>query len=156
MKKLVFALMLCIASLGYAQVQELSSKYDNIGSFDHGIAIVKTRGKYGAINTEGKEVIKPEWDKLSGFGADGIGYAHKNGLVGLITREGKVIVEPIYERIGGFHYGKAVMVKNKLKGIITLQGKVLVEAQYENIKIEEGGVIRAKKNGQESLLKINE
>lgn len=153
MKNILFVACLFVASFSFAQVKEISSKYDKIGKFNHGIAIVELKGKMGAIDTDGKEVIKPEWDNLAGFGKDGVAYAHRDGMVGLIDSKGTLLAEPVYQRIGHFKYGKAVMVRSKRQGIISLQGKVIVEPVYDELKIEEGGVIRAKKDGQETLLK---
>ena len=152
--KHIFILLLTIFSIKVsAQTTEISGKYDNIGKFHNGIAFVRLNGKVGAINSNGKEVIKPEYDKLSGFGYDGIGFAHKDGLVGLITKEGKVLVKPTYQRISNFKYGKATVTKNNLVGIIDINGKVLIEPKYQKLRIDKGGLIRATENGTEVLLK---
>lgn len=153
MKKIVVTVALFFAFTANAQT-EISAKYDNIGRFHYGVAIVELGNKKGLINTEGKELIKPEWENLSGFGADGIGYARKNGLVGLIKTDGTVLVEPAYSRIGDFKNGRAVVVKNDLKGIIDITGKILIEPKYQHISIDEEGVVRAKVGGKEVLLKI--
>jgi hypothetical protein len=138
-----------------AQQTEVSKKYDNIGKFYNGIAIVRLNGKVGAINSNGKEVIKPEWDKLTGFGQDGIGFAHKDGLVGLITKDGKLILKPNYDRISTFRYGRATITKNNLVGIVDITGKILIEPKYQKLRIDKGGLIRATENGTEVLLKTD-
>lgn len=132
---------------------EISARYDHIGSFRNGYAVVELNGKKGMINAEGKETIKPEWDNLTGFGSDGVGYARRDYLVGLITREGKILAEPVYTRIGNFKDGRAVITKNYLKGIIDISGKVIIEPKYQKLDVEEGGLIRATINGKEVLLK---
>ena len=152
-RKFVLYLFIILGLQVNAQQTEVSGKYDNIGKFYNGIAFVRLNGKVGAINGSGKEVIKPEWDKLTGFGSDGIGFAHKDGLVGLITKDGKVLAKPIYDRIGGFHYGRAIISKNGLVGVIDTHGKVLIEPKYQKLKIEKGGLVRATENGTEVLLK---
>lgn len=152
MKKVIALLFLGIALQSNSQT-EVSGKYDEIGKFTYGVAIVKLHGLVGLINSEGKEVIKPEWERLTGFGKDGVGYAHKRGLVGLIDKTGKLLAEPIYQRIGHFKYGKAVMEKDGKHGIINLAGKVIIEPKYDALKIEDGGIIRATENGKEVLLK---
>ncbi len=154
MKKIIPALFVFIALNSVAQT-EISGKYDHIGRFENGVAIVKLYGKFGAINSEGKEIIKPEYDKISMFGADGIAVVHKIGLIGLINSQGKVIAEPVYEHIGMFHGGKAVVRKNFKEGVIDNNGKLLVEPKYEKLKLEENGLVRATQNGQQSLLKLD-
>ncbi len=153
MKQVVLILVILTNLKLAAKQTEISGKYDNIGKFYNGMAFVRLNGKVGAINSNGKEVIKPEWDKLSGFGSDGIGFAHKDGLVGLITKDGKVLLKPVYERISNFKYGKATIYKNSLVGIVDISGKVLIEPKYQKIRIDKGGLIRATENGTEVLLK---
>lgn len=153
MKKSLVALLLVAAFYSNAQV-EISAKYDNIGKFHNGVAIVELRGKRGAINMEGKELIKPEWDNLTGFGEDGIGFARRNGLVGLIKTDGTIIVEPAYHRISDFKNGRAIVTKGIFKGVIDSTGKILIEPKYEHLNFEDNGLVRAKVGGKEVLLKI--
>ena len=37
---------------------------DSIGSFEHGLAIIKSRGKLGIINTSGNTILQPEFKQL--------------------------------------------------------------------------------------------
>lgn len=76
MKKLFVSVSLFFACGLNAQT-EISLKYDHIRRFHNGVAVVELGNKRGLINTEGKELIKPEWETLSGFGSDGIGYCRK-------------------------------------------------------------------------------
>jgi hypothetical protein len=152
--KTILLVFFAFASLTLnAQQTVVSAKYDNIGKFYNGIAIVRLNGKVGAINSDGKEVIKPEWDKLSGFGSDGIAFAHKDGLVGLISKNGKVLLKPNYQRISNFKYGKATITKDNMIGLVDITGKILIEPKYQKLVIEKGGLIRATENGTEVLLK---
>ncbi len=153
MKKILFFLFAFASLVVGAQQTVISAKYDNIGKFYNGIAIVRLNGKVGAINSDGKEVIKPEWDKLSGFGSDGIAFAHKDGLVGLISKTGKVLLKPNYQRISNFKYGKATITKDNMIGLVDINGKILIEPKYQKLVIEKGGLIRATENGTEVLLK---
>lgn len=153
MKKLLFAALLALTVNANAQV-EISAKYDHIGRFNNGFAVVELNGKRGVINSDGKEIIKPEWDNLTGFGKDGIGFARKNGLVGLIKTDGTVILEPLYQRIGDFKNGRAIITKGVYKGVIDSTGKVLIEPKYERMNFEDNGIVRATVGGKEVLLKI--
>jgi hypothetical protein len=153
MKKILFSCIVAFTINAHSQT-EISSKYDHIGKFNNGIAVVELNGKRGLINSEGKELIKPEWDNLTGFGADGIGFARKNGLVGLIKNDGTLLVEPIYERINDFKDGKAIVTKGFFKGMIDFNGKILIEPKYERLTFEENGLVRATVGGKEVLLKI--
>ena len=153
MKKFFVYLFIAFALNSVSQT-EISARYDHIGSFHKGYAVVELNGKKGMINAQGKETIKPEWDNLTGFGDDGVGYARKDFLVGLINREGVVLAEPVYTHISGFTNGRAVVTKNFMKGIIDISGKIIVEPKYQKLKVEEGGIIRATIDGKEVLLKV--
>jgi hypothetical protein len=154
MKKIIFFLSL-LMSLQVAAQKEVSAQYDHIGKFCYGIAIVELNGKRGAIDSLGKEVIKPEWESLTGFGKDGIGYARKNGKVGLIKSDGTLLLEPKYERIGGFKNGRAIISQGPFKGLVDFSGKIIIEPKYEHLKFEESGLVRARAGGKEVLLKVD-
>lgn len=154
MKQIIFILCALIGFNASAQ-KEVSAQYNNIGHFFYGIAIVELNGKKGAIDTTGKEVIKPEWDNLTGFGKDGIGYARKNGKVGLIKTDGTLLLEPKYERISGFRNGRAIISQGIFKGVIDFSGKIIIEPKYEHLKFEDNGLVRARVGGKEVLLKID-
>ncbi|MCI3924751.1 WG repeat-containing protein [Paenibacillus sp. TRM 82003] len=55
-------------------VADLGSKYDDVKDFDEGLAYVEKGGKFGFINSTGKEVIKPIYDDAKGS---------SNGLIGV-------------------------------------------------------------------------
>lgn len=154
MKKIIFVLCALIGFRASAQ-KEVSAQYDHIGHFYYGIAIVELNGKKGAIDSTGKEVIKPEWENLTGFGKDGIGFARKNGKVGLIKTDGTLLLEPKYERISGFKNGRAIINQGIFKGVIDFSGKIVVEPKYEHLKFEDNGLVRARQGGKEVLLKID-
>ncbi|MBC7695063.1 MAG: WG repeat-containing protein [Burkholderiales bacterium] len=151
-------LLFSILSFGtlMAQSVEISGKYDKIGKFEKGVAIVRQKDKVGVINSEGKEIIKPEYDKITAFGNDGIAYSHKKNLVGLINREGRVIADNQYDYIGHFKGGNAIVKKNGLSGVINKEGKIIVDMKYDKLSCEEGGVIRATNaDGTMTLIKPN-
>ena len=156
MKKIFSILTILICQLLAAQSTEVSGKYDKIGKFIKGIAIVHKNGLVGAINNEGKEIIKPEYERISGFGDDGISYTYKTGLVGLINKEGKVIINNEYDYIGHFKDGYATIRKKGLTGIVDKSGKIVVDIKYERLSCEPGGVFKATNpDGTEVLVKKN-
>lgn len=156
MKNLLIIIMIFATQIINAQSTEISAKYDKIGKFEKGVAIVRKNDMVGVINSDGKEIIKPEYDKISGFGNDGIAYTHKKGLVGLISREGKVIVDNVYDYIGHFKSGNAIVKNKGLSGVINKEGKIIVDIKYNKLSCEEGGVIRATNaDGTMTLIKAN-
>jgi hypothetical protein len=156
MKNFLYPLLMLLVLTGHAQT-EASSQYDKIGSFNQGVAFVWKGGKMGLISQQGmKEIIKPEYDRISNFGRDAIAYTTKNGLVGLIDMQGHVIVGNIYGSISPFHGFYAITRKNGLAGMINKKGKVVVENKYEKIDIDRHGMVRAVINGKEVILEVKD
>jgi hypothetical protein len=156
MKKISLVIFVLVTQFVIAQSSEISNKYDKIGKFTKGVAFVYKNGYVGVINTEGKEIIKPEYDKITAFGNDALAYSHKKGLVGLINKDGKIIVDNIYDQIGHFKGGNAVVRKNGLCGVINKEGKIIVDIKYDKLSCEERGVIRATNaDGTMTLIKAN-
>ncbi len=157
MKKIILILtsIVFINSIN-AQSSEISSKYDKISKFNNGRAFVYKSDKVGLIDKDGKEIIKPEYERISPFGKDGIAYTYKKNKVGLINTEGKVIVDNIYDYIGHFVSGNATVRIKNLTGIINKEGKLIVEVKYDKLTCEEGGVIKATNiDGTQVIIKPN-
>jgi hypothetical protein len=138
------------------KAKEVSKQYDKIGRFSGGVAVVWKSGKCGVITQAGKEIIKPEYDRINTFGNDGLALTWKNGLVGMVNIQGKVIVPNEYQSIGRFSGAYAITRKNGLAGMINKQGKVVIKNEYEKITIHQNGIIRGVKNGKEVILSIKD
>lgn len=154
MKKLILMLLTLFTLNGFAQ--EVSKQYDKIGKFKNGLAVVWKSGHCGIITQGGKELVKPEYDKIGSFGSDAIAYTTMDGKMGMLNMEGKVIVPNIYESISGFKGYYAITKKNGLAGMVDKQGKVLVKNEYEKISIGKNGVIRGVKGGREIILDLKD
>ena len=154
MKKITFLFLTLFTLQGFGQ--EVSKQYDKIGKFYHGVAIVWKNGLCGVIKSSGKEIVKPEYEKIRPFGSDGISYTTKDGKIGLLTIEGKVLTPNIYESIGVFKNSYAITKMNGLVGMINKKGKVVVENEYQKITVGRYGDVRAVKDGQEVMLDIKD
>ena len=110
----------------------------------------------GLINKSGKELAKPEYEKIGSFGSDNLAFTTREGKIGIITLEGKVLVKNDYESISQFNGSLALTKKDGLYGIINKKGKVLVKNEYQKLKIGRYGDVRAVKDGQEILLDIKD
>ncbi len=154
MKKIIFLLFTLFTLQGFAQ--ETSKQYDRIGKFYRGTALVWKNGLVGMIKQDGKEIVKPEYDKIGSFGNDALAVTTKQGKIGLINTEGKVIAKNDYEYIGSFHGAYALTKKNGLSGMINKQGKVVIENKYEKLKVGRYGDVKAVVNGQKVLLDIKD
>ena len=152
MKKIVFILFTLLTI--QASAQEISKEYDRIGRFERGVALVWKNKLVGMIKANGKELVKPEYEKIGSFGSDNLAFTTKEGKIGVISLEGKVIVPNDYESIAPFKGAYAITKKNGLYGMVNKQGKVVIKNEYERIKVGRYGDIRAVKQGQEIMLDI--
>ncbi len=84
----------------------LSDVYDEAGPFENGIAIVKRRPKYGAIDKMGESRIAVIYDDLLFIGENLIKVSI-NGLSSLINEKGETISEMKYNEISNFKEGMA-------------------------------------------------
>ena len=65
--------------------------YNQILSFSEGLATVKLDGKYGFINTKGKEVIPCKYDYAGEF-SEGLAKVGLDGKDGYINTKGKLVI----------------------------------------------------------------
>lgn len=68
------------------------TKYDIVGEFHQGIAIVMKNGKYGAIMVGGKEIVPPIYDTLTEF-TDGLAKVEYKGKERVINLSGQIQVK---------------------------------------------------------------
>ena len=88
-------------------------KYQQKQTFAESKAAVRKNGKWGYINTAGKEIIAPKYDQLSGTFSEGFANVQLAGKWGFIDAQGKTAVPFIYNvAYGGFKGGLA-KVKEK-------------------------------------------
>ena len=69
-------------------MNDLSDKYDFIGEFHQGVAIVVKDAQYGAILMGGNEVIPPSYDYISIFN-EGYAQAIRKGECVLLDLSGR-------------------------------------------------------------------
>ena len=94
-----------------------SGKYDSIEFFVEGMTYVSKDGKYGFIDTKGKEVVKPKYDSVGDF-SEGVAFVLKDDKSGLIDKKGKEIVKlGKYDEVGEIKEGMAKVRKGKAKSM---------------------------------------
>lgn len=88
-------------------------KYEDAKSFSEGLASVKLNGKWGFVDTKGKEVITLQYEEAKYF-EEGYAAVKQNGKWGIINKENSVIV--------GFMYDDIVWIKNDANEIRVKKG----------------------------------
>ena len=122
-------------------MDSIKDKYDYIGEFHQGVAIVVKDSFYGAILMGGHEIIAPSYDYISPF-KDGYAQAIRKGeciTINLSERKcinnGNEIIEITedYDEVRNFHNGVACVRKQNKWGVIDKNGKELVSTQFSYI-----------------------
>ncbi len=124
---------------GYFSYQDQSGQaitellFDKALPFSEGLAIVKFKGKWGAIDQTGEFVIAPKLTCSSIWSfEDGLAKFF-DGNYGLIDKSGKIIVEPRFSKIYEFCDGLAKVSTRGLCGLIDKSGKIIVEPRFKAI-----------------------
>jgi len=104
-----------------------------IGFFEQGVARLFKKGYVGLIDTTGKVLCMPKYDKIFPF-KDGIALTGLNGKYGLINQSGKELYTPTFKNIGRFSGSRFVFVDvNNKKGIIAKEGSIITKKRYDYI-----------------------
>ena len=103
--------------------------YELIGYWDDDLGIVRLNGKWGVINTEGKEVVPLKYDDVEYF-HEGLAAVKLNGKWGFVDKEGKEVIPLKYDSVGSFHEGLAGVLLNGQGGLVDKTGKELLPCVY--------------------------
>ena len=84
-------------------------------------------GKWGFIDTKGKFVISPRFEKANNF-TEGLAIAKVNGKWGYIDKTGKFVIEPQYDLCQPFTEGLAYVAnKEQERGFVDKTGKFVIK-----------------------------
>lgn len=99
--------------------------------FNEGLAAIRVDGKWGYIDTRGKEVVAPQYEEALNF-TNGLAAINVNNQWGFIDKSGGVIISPQYEEVGYFSpEGLAYVVKDGKYGFINKTGNVVTPIRYD-------------------------
>jgi len=112
----------------------LSGRFDSVehSGFQEGLAAVSSGGKWGFIDTTGKWVIDPQFEKPSYF-SEGLAHVHAGGRVGYIDRGGKFVINPQYDDGRQFSDGYASINSNGGWSFIDTQCRVLGNQKFRAV-----------------------
>lgn len=136
---------------------DFTNKYNSVGKFNDGRALVNLNGKYGYINEAGEEVIPLIYDYSNDFFRGRAlvslyGKDKKNVLYtkfGFIDTSGKVIIPIIYEKTyGGFDQGLAAVQLNGKYGYIDTLGKTVLPFKHDMAMLFREGLAPIQQKGK--------
>lgn len=100
--------------------------------FVNGLAQIKSGGKYGFINYNGKIVIPCIFDHASYFYGK-YAVVEKDKNYGVINREGKYVINPTYSWISSIVDSYVFVKNNNLNGVVDISGKQIIPCEYSSI-----------------------
>lgn len=106
-------------------------KFEDASAFRDEYAIIRKNGKYGAINSKGKTVIKPQYNILGAYGSGLFPFLNKEGNWGYINRANRIQIKPTYDNATPFSYGYASVKKGKYWGLIDVMGNEVMPFDYK-------------------------
>lgn len=90
-------------------------------------------GGYGYIDTKGKIVIEPKFDRAYNF-REGLAAVEIDGKQGYIDKRGKIAIEPKFSQASTFNEGMAqIEIKGKC-GYIDSTGEIVIPAKFDNCR----------------------
>jgi hypothetical protein len=130
-------------------------KYDLVGDFSEGLAIVMLDGRYGFIDKSGKEVVTPLYDFVDDNFSDGLAKVMLNGKYGFIDKSGNVVIPLKYDEVWSFSEELAAVRVNNKYGYIDKSGKEIISLKYDMANDFSGGLAKVKLNGRELWIDKN-
>ena len=138
-----------------AQAATALSRYsdeDYIGYFNEGLAPVICGGRWGFIDQNGREVIKPQYDGISNpkF-VDGLALVGKAGKYGYIDKNGKEVIKLQYDSCsspGHFSEGLAGLGKGGKYIFVNKKGKEVLKVNYDSASEFTEGMSQVSKKGK--------
>lgn len=102
------------------------------GKFDNGLCGIRQNGKWGFIDSTGKEIIAPQYEEVRRFQSEITG-VKKDGKFGFINRQGKLVVPYQYEFVGWEWYfdGTVLVRQNGKLGFMNATGKIVIPIIYD-------------------------
>ncbi len=112
---------------------------------DAGAIPVKLNGKWGIIDTIGKQITALKFDSLI-FSHDGVYKFKLNNEFLYVNAAGQEIVK--YDTMGNYSEGLTGVCKNKKWGFINIKGKEKIQCKYQEVLNFNNGLVFAKQNNK--------
>ncbi|MCD8511777.1 MAG: WG repeat-containing protein [Bacillus sp. (in: Bacteria)] len=128
-------------------------KYEYVGNFHKGLAVVTINRRDGAINREGELVILPAFQLINDFN-EGYAMYKYNDSWGIIKNTGEQMTGPIFEDFDWlylhtkFSEGYVILCKGGKFSFVDFYGNNPLDFQYEDAEAFHNGYAAVKQNGK--------
>lgn len=116
-------------NLGLAIVPEMGG----IDSFADGLALAKVGEKYGYLDTNGNEVIEPQFEDAKSF-SQGLAAARDGGKWGYIDTRGNWAIAPQFDGAGPFSQDLAIVTLPSGQGVIDRAGTLQTQIARSDVQ----------------------
>ena len=143
----------------------IDAKYDMIGNFNDGLAMVKKDNKYGFINTQGQLIVSNKYNVVRDF-SEGYAVVGKtegdHTYYGLIDTKGNVVLDISYYDLGDVSNGLSYFTtfESRLIGYIAPNKKIVVPQEYTQVSktimgydVTDDGYIVVRKDDKYGILR---
>jgi hypothetical protein len=111
----------------------MAERFDAVGLFQHGLAAVELRGRYGLIRPDGTWALEPKFDRAQPF-RDNVALVKDDGRAGLLdATTGAWITQMPFDDICWSQYGVAIVMRAGKAGAIDETGATVIEPKYDAI-----------------------
>ncbi len=132
----------------------ISGRYDDIGRGGNILPVIKD-GRYGLINSEGKEIISPVFEDCLYFAFwEGYAWVKRGGLWICIGEDGKQLFEQEFDDVSLFEEGYAGVKKQGSWGIIDMSGRTVVPFEFDEAKVVAKDLVRVQQDGKYGFIKL--
>ncbi|MFC0035951.1 WG repeat-containing protein [Cardiobacterium valvarum] len=97
------------------------AKYDRIRPYSEGMAAVEKNGRWGFIDQQGREIVKPQYQDVLPYG-ESRAAVKKDGHWGFVNKRGKETVKPQYDNVWSYKDGRATVEKDGKRRALDLNG----------------------------------
>ncbi len=114
-------------------------------------------GKYGIIDTEGRQVLPSIYDMIDDFkGGKSVAITAINGKYGMIDKSFRILLNCEYEGLNPFTLpGHIIFTENNLLGWMDYNGRVQMKPQYNEINWPHNGYTQVKKGKLYGIIETN-
>lgn len=122
------------------------------GGLPQVIPYLYLNGKFGFVDTKGKQIVAPKYDNVY-ISGPGMYAVYLDKKIGVVDSNGKEVIPPKYVGVNGLrNYGYTMRNEESKWALFDPDGKVITEFIYENINFGENGLLPFTRGGKQGYL----
>jgi hypothetical protein len=90
--------------------------------------------KEGLIDINGKVIIEPIYDEISGYFINGFMRVRNNGKAGIINEKGEIVIPIDYDNVLDYKNDMFTAEKSNKWGIIDIENNIIIPFEYRRIR----------------------